>query len=166
MNSELTFANMGWLRFVGSLRLYVSFAEYSLFYRSLLQKRPITLRSLLIEATPYPPTTAAVCFDFSIHLYEILKSQLATVAVCVAVCVLQRVLQCVLHWLQSLVKDSQKSARYCCSVCLLQCVRCSVCCSVYCIDVIVAVCVAVCVLQCVLLLQCVYVAVCVLQRVL
>jgi len=32
---------MGWLRLVGSLKLYVSFAEYSLFYRALLQKRPI-----------------------------------------------------------------------------------------------------------------------------
>jgi len=28
---------MGWLRLVGSLKLYVSFAEYSLFYRALLQ---------------------------------------------------------------------------------------------------------------------------------
>jgi len=31
----------------------VSFAEYSLFYRALVQNRPITLRSLLIVATPY-----------------------------------------------------------------------------------------------------------------
>ena len=29
---------MGWLRLVGSFKLYVSFAEYGLFYRSLLQK--------------------------------------------------------------------------------------------------------------------------------
>jgi len=35
------------------LKLQVSFAEYSLFYRALLQKRPIILRSLLIVATPY-----------------------------------------------------------------------------------------------------------------
>jgi len=42
---------MGWLRLVGSLKLWVSFAEYRLFYRALLQKRPIILRSLLIEAT-------------------------------------------------------------------------------------------------------------------
>ena len=34
---------MGWLRLVGSLKSYVSFAEYSLFYRALLQKRPIML---------------------------------------------------------------------------------------------------------------------------
>jgi len=31
---------MGWLRLVGSLKLQVSFAEYRLFYRALLQKRP------------------------------------------------------------------------------------------------------------------------------
>jgi len=31
----------------------VSFEEYSLFDRALLQKRPIILRSLLIVATPY-----------------------------------------------------------------------------------------------------------------
>jgi len=43
---------MGWLRLVGSLKLYVSFAGYSLFYRALLQKRPMILRSLLIVATP------------------------------------------------------------------------------------------------------------------
>jgi len=32
---------MGWLPLVGSLKLQVSLAEYHLFYRSLLQKRPI-----------------------------------------------------------------------------------------------------------------------------
>ena len=44
---------MGWLRLVGSLKDYVTFAEYSLFHTALLQKRPIILRSLLIVATPY-----------------------------------------------------------------------------------------------------------------
>jgi len=43
---------MGWLQLVGSLKLQVSIAEYSLFYRALLQKRPIIFRSLLIVATP------------------------------------------------------------------------------------------------------------------
>jgi len=43
---------MGWLRLVGSLKLQVSFAEYSLFYRALLQRRPMILRSLVIVATP------------------------------------------------------------------------------------------------------------------
>ena len=44
---------MGWLRLVGSLKLWVSFAEYSLFYRARLQKRPIILSILLTVATPY-----------------------------------------------------------------------------------------------------------------
>jgi len=45
--------HMGRLRLVGSLKLYVSFAEHRLFYKALLQKRPIILRSLLVVATPY-----------------------------------------------------------------------------------------------------------------
>jgi len=44
---------MGWLRLVRSLKLKVSLAEYSLFDRALLQKRPTILRRLLIVATPY-----------------------------------------------------------------------------------------------------------------
>ena len=44
---------MGWLRVLGSLKLQVSFAEYRLFYKALLHKRPIILRSPLIVATPY-----------------------------------------------------------------------------------------------------------------
>ena len=32
--------NMGWLRSVGSIKYKVSFAEYCLFYRAILQKRP------------------------------------------------------------------------------------------------------------------------------
>jgi len=43
---------MGWLQLVGSLKLQVSFADYRLFYRALLQKRPIISRNLLLEATP------------------------------------------------------------------------------------------------------------------
>jgi len=39
--------------FVGSLKSQVSFAQNSLFYRALLQKRPIILRSVLVIATPY-----------------------------------------------------------------------------------------------------------------
>jgi len=42
-----------WLQLVGPLKSYVSFVEYRLFHRTLLQKSPITLRSLLILATPY-----------------------------------------------------------------------------------------------------------------
>jgi len=42
-----------WLRSVGSIKLQVSFAEYRLFYRGILQKRLIILSILLTKATPY-----------------------------------------------------------------------------------------------------------------
>ena len=48
-----TAAGMGWLRLVGSFKLQVSFTDYRLVYRALLQKSPVILRSLLVEATPY-----------------------------------------------------------------------------------------------------------------
>jgi len=54
---------MGWLRLVGSLKSIVSFAEYRLFYRALLQKRPIIWRGLLIVATPY------VCTCIHVHMW-------------------------------------------------------------------------------------------------
>ena len=44
---------MGWLRVVGSLKLYVSFANEPYKRNYILQRRLIILRSLLIEATPY-----------------------------------------------------------------------------------------------------------------
>jgi len=34
---------MGWLRLVGSLKLYLFFVEYRLFQMAVLQKRPLTL---------------------------------------------------------------------------------------------------------------------------
>jgi len=61
---------MGWLRLVGSLKLQVSFAEYGLLYRALLQKRPIILRSLLIVATPYFIFIYAVFYMYVyIHIF-------------------------------------------------------------------------------------------------
>ena len=51
-NAHTTYMG-GWLRLVGSIKLHISFAEYRLFYRALLQKRPIILSILLTEATPY-----------------------------------------------------------------------------------------------------------------
>jgi len=45
---------MQWLRLVGSIKLWVSYAEYSLFYRAFLLKRPIILSILFTAATPYP----------------------------------------------------------------------------------------------------------------
>jgi len=44
---------MKWLRLVGSLKLYVSFAKEPYKTNNILQERPRVLRSLLIEATPY-----------------------------------------------------------------------------------------------------------------
>jgi len=44
-------AVMGWLRLVAYIKFEVSFAKYSLVYRSLLQKRPVILSILLTEAT-------------------------------------------------------------------------------------------------------------------
>jgi len=47
-----TSCDMGWLRLVGSLKLYVSFAKEPYKRNDILQKRPIILRSLLTVATP------------------------------------------------------------------------------------------------------------------
>ena len=44
---------MAWLQLVGSIKLQVSLAEYSLFYRALLQKRTVILSILLTVATLY-----------------------------------------------------------------------------------------------------------------
>ena len=43
---------MGWLRLVGSIKLYVSFSKEPYQRDDILQKRPIIFRSLLIVATP------------------------------------------------------------------------------------------------------------------
>jgi len=56
-----SYAAKGWLRLVGSMKLQVSFAEYSLFCRALLQKRPIVQSILLTEATPYYYEKRDVC---------------------------------------------------------------------------------------------------------
>ena len=50
---HMLFMDMGWRRSVGSIKLQVTFAEYRLLVRALLQKRPIILSILLTEATPY-----------------------------------------------------------------------------------------------------------------
>jgi len=45
--------SMGWLQWVGCLKIQVSLQNTDLFCRALLQKRPIFLSILLIVATPY-----------------------------------------------------------------------------------------------------------------
>ena len=61
--------NMGWLRLVGSLKSYVSVAEYRLFYRALLQKRPMFWGSLLGVYTPYDGRYGYGCIYTHIYLY-------------------------------------------------------------------------------------------------
>jgi len=51
---------MGWLRLVGSIS-QVSFAEKRLFYRALLQERPIISSILLTAATSYMHVTFHIC---------------------------------------------------------------------------------------------------------
>jgi len=64
---------MGWLRSVGSIKLQVSFAEYSLFYRALLQKRPIILSVLLTVATLHAWELIKMCLTVAprMHFYII-----------------------------------------------------------------------------------------------
>ena len=50
---SLSIMAIGWLQLVGSIKLQVSFAEYCLCCRALLQKRPVILSILLTKATPY-----------------------------------------------------------------------------------------------------------------
>ena len=57
--------DMGWLRIVGSIKWWVSFAEYSLFYRALLQKRPTLLSILLTEATQYKHSSCTYSATYS-----------------------------------------------------------------------------------------------------
>jgi len=66
--SVFAFAAMGWLRLVGSIKLYASFAEYWLFCRALLQKRPIILSMLLTKAIPYLWRRFCVCVCFCLIL--------------------------------------------------------------------------------------------------
>jgi len=65
---------MGWLRLVGSLKLQVSFAKGPHKRDDILQKRPIILWSLLIEATPYLQcictyVNADICIHVCIYIY-------------------------------------------------------------------------------------------------
>jgi len=59
------------LRWVGSFKLNVSFAEYSLFYRALLQKRLTILRSLLVIAAPLCWCLMCQCWDCMCFSFDI-----------------------------------------------------------------------------------------------
>jgi len=56
------------LSYVYKLWIYVSFAEYNLFYRALLQERPIILRNLMIVAPPWEENWPR-CHDADTHKY-------------------------------------------------------------------------------------------------
>ena len=61
---------MGWLRLVGSLKLYVFFAKETYKRNDILQKRPMILRSLLIVANPHKTNHKCVlCMRVYKHIY-------------------------------------------------------------------------------------------------
>jgi len=82
---ETALNTMGWLRLVGSLKSYVSFAKEPYKRDDILQKRPTILRSLLIEATPYHRSEGH-CTDTTTLGYALdavsLESMIAFNAVC------------------------------------------------------------------------------------
>ena len=76
-SSVIQISHMGWLRLVGSIKLYVSFAKEPYKRDDILQKRLIILRSLLIVATPYPYSHHQNSQKFSsvISLYRISSNE-------------------------------------------------------------------------------------------
>ena len=108
---------MGWLRSVGSIKLQVSFAEYRLFYRALLQKRPIIESILLTVATPYSLSRKNdiyfFCFVTIMYICVFL-----CVFVCVCVCVCSCVCVCVCVCVRACV---------CLCVCVCTCIYACMC---------------------------------------
>ena len=60
--------SMGWLRLVGSLQIYVSFAKEPYKRDCILQTRPMILRSQLIVATPYQYIVPVYYIHVSIYV--------------------------------------------------------------------------------------------------
>ena len=112
--------HMGWLWLVSSLKSQVSFAEYHLFYRALLQKRPKTSRSLLIVATAellsrpsslrmyiYTHTYKflGVCIYMQLHTYtctqKIMSVSVYTsiwIYICACTCIYIYMCKCIQAW--------------------------------------------------------------------
>jgi len=92
---------MGWLWLVGSLKLWVSLAIYRLFYRVLLQKRPIILRSLLIVATPFVFVYAVYCIVLTYKYTNVyINLHIFLFIWCLTPCVMARTLlvfMCIFH---------------------------------------------------------------------
>ena len=86
---------MGWLRSVGSIKLQVSFAEYHLFYRSLLQKRPMILSILLTKATPYWVVCILTLLPLRCPSGRSLRYVFVHVCVCMCMCTYMCICICV-----------------------------------------------------------------------
>ena len=129
---------MGWLRLIGSNKLQVSFAEYSLFYRALLQKRPLFVSILLTSERD-------IVHTYLVFSCEVLFAALMIAYVCVCVSVMPGVCVCVCVCLRVFV---------CVCVCVCVCMRMCACglCQV-CAHVYVYVCVYVCVFICVCVIE-------------
>jgi len=67
----LRHTHLGWLRVVGSLKSWVSFAKEPYKRDYILRKRPMILRSLLLVATPYRDS-----HSYHIHISDIQASWL------------------------------------------------------------------------------------------
>jgi len=78
--------DMGWLRWVGCLKIQVSSQNTGLFCRALLQKRPIFLSILLIAATPYVTCLLTICnmtlCDVILHVTRLLIPCVFDVLIC------------------------------------------------------------------------------------
>ena len=79
---------MGWLRSVGSIKLRVSFAEYYLFYRALLQKRPMILSILNNQSHPisYAYQRTFMYMDISCPRACIRASLHSVFCICINLC--------------------------------------------------------------------------------
>ena len=79
--------HMGWLRSVGSIRLQVSFAEYRLLYRALLQKRPTIFNRSYQSKPPHMCNAQRLTcvFFFNEYIYTHLQIQQMCVYMCVNV---------------------------------------------------------------------------------
>jgi len=76
---------MSWLRLVGSLKSQVSFAEYSLFYRALLQERPRILCVCHVCDVVWM-ISQYVIFIFPVHMCDVTHSIMCDVTrLCVTV---------------------------------------------------------------------------------
>jgi len=123
---------MGWLRSVGSIKLYVSCAEYCLFYKGLFAKETY----ILIDPTNRShPICVCVCMRVFMHVYMfgmcVCLYACVNIPVCVCVCVYK-------YWLSGSLHQWGLACVYVWCVCVWLCLVC-----------VGVVCVFVCVCHCV-----------------